>query len=70
MANSKCLVSLKNKMSHINSDLDFVDILSKAIENGSFSNEEELFTGSNNEKYITLSHYKVVNQNRCLVINH
>lgn len=70
MAISKCLISFKNKMSHFNADLDFADILSKSIENGDFSSEEELFPGSNDEKYITLSGYKVGVQNRRLVVNH
>lgn len=70
MAISKCLMSFKNKMSHFNADLDFIDILSKSIENGDYSNDEELFPGSSDERYITLSHYKVGDQNRRLVVNH
>ncbi|MCH5263913.1 MAG: hypothetical protein J1F42_13470 [Lachnospiraceae bacterium] len=70
MAISKCLISFRNRMSHFNADLDFVDILSKSIENGNFSSEEELFPGSNDERYTILSHYKVGDQNRRLVVNH
>lgn len=70
MANSKCLVSFKNKMSHFNADLDFVDILSKSIENGDYTSTNELFPGSSDERYTILSHYKVGDQNRRLVINH
>lgn len=70
MANSKCLVTFKNKMSHFNADLDFVEILSKSVENGNYSGEEELFPGSNDEKYTTLSKYKIGDQNRRLVVNH
>lgn len=57
-------------MSHFNADLDFIDILYKSIENGDYSNEEELFPGSNDERYTVLSHYKVGDQNRRLVVNH
>ncbi len=70
MAISKCFVSFINKMSHFNADLDFIDILSMSIENGDFSGGEELFPGSSDEKYTVLSHYKVGDQNRRLVINH
>lgn len=70
MAISKCLITFINKMSHFNADLDFIDILSKSIENGDYSSEEELFPGSSDEKYTTLSRYKVVDQNRRLVVNH
>lgn len=70
MAISKCLVSFINKMSHFNADLDFIDILSKSIENREYSSEEELFPGSSDEKYTILSHYKVGDQNRRLVVNH
>lgn len=70
MAISKCLITFKNKMSHFNADLDFIDILSTSIENGDYSNEEELFPGSSDEKYTTLSSYKVGDQNRRLVVNH
>lgn len=70
MAISKCLISFINKMSHFNADLDFVDILAKSIENGDFSSEEELFPGSNDNRYTVLSNYKVGVQNRRLVINH
>ena len=57
-------------MSHFNADLDFINILSKSIENGDYSGEEELFPGSSDEKYTSLSRYKVGDQNRRLVINH
>lgn len=70
MAISKCLITFKNKMSHFNADLDFIDILSKSIENGDYSNEEELFPGASDERYTTLSGYKVGDQNRRLVVNH
>lgn len=69
MANSKCLVTFKNKMSHFNADLDFIDILSRIIEDGGFSGEE-LFPGSSEEKYSVLSRYTVGDQNRKLVIYH
>lgn len=70
MAISKYFITFKNKMSHFNADLDFIDILSKSIENGDYSNEEELFPGSSDERYTTLSHYKVGDQNRRLVVSH
>lgn len=70
MAISKCKITFINKMSHFNADLDFIDILSKLIENGYYSNEEELFPGSSDEKYTTLSGYKVGNHNRRIVVNH
>lgn len=70
MPNSKCLVTFKNKMSHFNADLDFIDILSNLVSNGHFSNNEELFPGASNNKYTTLSKYKIADQNRNLVIYH
>lgn len=70
MAISKCLITFTNKMSHFNADLEFIDILSKSIGNGDYSNEEELFPGSSDERYTILSHYKVGDQNRRLVVNH
>lgn len=72
MANlkSKSLVSFKNKMSHFNGDLDFVDILTQLVENEYFSDECELFPGSNDVKYTTLSTYNKVKSNRRLVVNH
>lgn len=70
MAISKCLITFKNKMSHFNADLDFINILSKSVENGDYSSEEELFPGSNDKKYTVLSHYKVSDKNRRLVVNH
>lgn len=70
MAVSKCLITFKNKMSHFNADLEFIDILSKSIENGDYSNEEELFPGSSDERYTILSRYKIGEQNRRLVVNH
>ena len=71
MANSKCYVSFKNKMSHFDADLEYIDIiyneiLSTPLPNGA----SELFTGASNPKYEILSQYKVVYQNQLLVIRH
>ena len=71
MANSKCYVSFKNKMSHFDADLEYVDIvynniLSTPLPTGA----TELFPGSSNPKYEILSRYKVVPQNQLLVIRH
>lgn len=60
-------------MTHFDNDLDFFDILSKPIENGDYSNEEELFPGSSDERLTTLSQlsqYKIGTQNRRSVVNH
>ncbi len=37
-----------------NADLDFIDILSKSIENGDYSDGEELFSGSSDEREMIL----------------
>lgn len=71
MANSKCYVSFKNKMSHFNADLEYVDIIYNNILSTPLPTEAtELFPGSSNPKYEILSHYKVVPQNQLLVIRH
>ncbi len=71
MANSKCFVSFKNKMSHFDADLDFIDIIFSDISFNPLPNgATELFPGSSNPKYETLSRYKIVPQNQLLVIRH
>lgn len=70
MAISKCLSTFINRMSRFNTDLEFIDLLSKSIENGGYSNEEELFPGAGDKRYPHLSHYKIGNPNRCEVVNH
>lgn len=70
MAISKSLITFINKMSHFNADIDFINILSKLIENGDYSNVEALFPGSSDEKYTILSKHKVGEQNPLTVFNH
>lgn len=71
MANSKCYVSFKNKMSHFDADLEYIDIIYNDILTNPLSDEAtELFPNSNSSKYEILSHYKIVPQNQLLVIRH
>lgn len=70
MENSKYYVTFKNKMSHFDADLDYIDIICNDIENTDYVDSTELFPGSSNEKYKTLSTYKVVDSNRKLVVRH
>lgn len=43
-----------------NADLDFIDILSKSIENGDYSDGEELFPGLSDEREMILLDLKNV----------
>lgn len=70
MAISKCKMTFTNRMSHFKADVDFINILSKSIEDGNYLNEEELFPGANDEIYNALEGYKVGDQNRRSVLNH
>lgn len=71
MANSKCYVSFKNKMSHFDADLEYIDIIYNDILSNPLSEDaDELFSGSNNPKYEILSKYKIVPQNQLLVVRH
>lgn len=71
MANSKCYVSFKNKMSHFDADLEYIDIIYNDILSNPLSEDaDELFSGSNNPKYEILSKYKIVPQNQLVVIRH
>lgn len=58
-------------MSHFDADLDYIDIVyNNVLSNPLSEGAEELFVGSSNPKYETLSRYKVVVQNQLLVVRH
>ena len=70
MAISKCKMTFTNRMSRFKADVDFINILSKSIEDGNYLNVEELFPGANDETYNAFEGYKVGDQNRRSTLNH